>query len=119
MAQKLRLFPALVQLGDRMKILSEQKSRALAEKNGWSLEFAQGFLKGQYSRQCGARLSTYGTVGLDDYCLGFRAGYFERQNTAARRVETSAAQNLSTQNVRPGAVAASSVVTTLKQGLGY
>jgi hypothetical protein len=102
-----------------MKILSEQKSRALAEKNGWSIEFAEGFLKGEYSRRSGARLSAYGTVGLDDYCLGFRAGYFERQTKSATHVETSAAQNRSLQNVRPGSVAASSEATTFKQGLSY
>jgi hypothetical protein len=106
-------------MGGSMKILSEQKSRALAEKNGWSLEFAEGFLKGEYSSRCGARLSAYGTVGLDDYCLGFRAGYFERQNRAATRVETTAAQGRSAQNVRPGSVAASTVATTFKQGLAY
>jgi hypothetical protein len=106
-------------MGDRMKILSEQKSRALAEKNGWSVEFAEGFLKGEYSRRCGARLSAYGTVGLDDYCLGFRAGYFERRHKAATQPETTAAQNRSTQIVRSGSVVASSVATTFKQGLAY
>ena len=100
-----------------MKVLSDQKSRALAEKNGWSLEFAEGFLKGEYSRRCGARLSAYGTVGLDDYCLGFRAGYFERQNQPATRVETARAPERATQNVRLGAVATSSGATTFKQGL--
>jgi hypothetical protein len=90
-----------------MKILSAQKSRALADKNGWSIEFAEGFLKGEYSRRCGARLSAHGTVGLDDYCLGFRAGYFERQDKAATHAETTSAQNRSTQNVRSGSVAAS------------
>ena len=102
-----------------MKILSDQKSRALAEKNGWSVEFAEGFLKGEYSRRCGARLSAYGTVGLDDYCLGFRAGYFERQNKAAARADTTTAQNRSTPNIRSAAVAAPSVPTTFEQGLAY
>jgi hypothetical protein len=102
-----------------MKILSDQKSRTLADKNGWSLEFAEGFLKGEYSRRCGARLSAYGTVGLDDYCLGFRAGYFERQNQASTNVETAAAQGRSAQNVRPGSVAASTVATNFKQGIAY
>jgi hypothetical protein len=102
-----------------MKILSEQRSRSLAEKNGWSVEFTEGFLKGEYSRRCGARLSAYGTVGLDDYCLGFRAGYFERQGKAAPHLETAATQNRSTQNARSGSVAASSVATNFKQGLTY
>ena len=102
-----------------MKILSEQKSRALAEKNGWSLEFAEGFLKGEYSRRCGAKLSTYGTVGLDDYCLGFRAGYFERQNPSASRVDNAAAAQHAVHSARLDAVAASSATTTFKQGLAF
>jgi len=102
-----------------MKILSEQKSRALAEKNGWSLEFAEGYLKGEYSRRCGARLSAYGTVGLDDYCLGFRAGYFERQNKAAALMQTPAAPDRAAPATRRGTVAAPSGATTFKQGLAY
>ena len=74
-------------LGDRMAILLKQQSKALAKKNGWSLDFAEGFLKGEYSRSSGAKLSTYATVGLNDYCLGFRAGYFVRRNPATTRVE--------------------------------
>ena len=102
-----------------MKILSEQKSRALAEKNGWSLEFAEGFLKGEYSRRCGARLSAYGTVGIDDYCLGFRAGYFERQAPPASREKTAGTEQRNTSNPRLGAVAASTPTTTFKQRLAY
>ena len=30
-------------------------------------------------------------VGLDDYCLDFRAGYFERQNPAAMPGQNAAA----------------------------
>ena len=76
-----------VALGDRMEILLKQQSKALAKKNGWSLDFAEGFLKGEYSRRSGAKLSTYATVGLNDYCHGVRAGYFVRRNPATARVE--------------------------------
>ena len=77
----------LVALGGRMEILLRRQSKALAKTNGWSLDFAEGFLKGEYSRRGGAKLSTYATVGLDDYCLGFRAGYFVRRNPANTRIE--------------------------------
>jgi hypothetical protein len=75
-------MPGFKPTGDNMKILFAQSSDALAEKNGWSLEFADGFLKGEYSRKFGAKPSPYGMVGRDEYCVGFRAGYFERQNPA-------------------------------------
>ena len=76
-----------IALGDRMAILLKQQSKALAKTNGWSVDFAEGFLKGEYSRRSGAKLSPYATVGLNDYCLGFRAGYFVRRNPATTRVE--------------------------------
>jgi hypothetical protein len=59
-----------------MKVLS--KVNVLAERNGWSIARAQGFVDGEMSRRRGAPTSTYVRVGIDDYSLGFRAGYFER-----------------------------------------
>ncbi len=56
-------------------------SEVLAESNDWSLEKAEGFLEGEASRRRGVQPSLYYMVGLDDYCLGFRAGYFERQGS--------------------------------------
>ena len=76
-----------VALGDRVESLLNQQSKALAKENGWSLDFAEGFLKGEYSRRSGGKLSAYATVGLNDYCLGFRAGYFVRRNPATSPVE--------------------------------
>ena len=98
-----------------MKTLSGQKSKALAEENGWSLDFAAGFLKGEYSRRSNARLSAYTMVGLDEYCLGFRAGYFERRNLAMR-VEIPAAPERATQSVRGANFATPSAATTFKHG---
>jgi hypothetical protein len=89
-----------------MKIPPEQMSKALAEKNGWTLEFADGFLNGEYSRKFGAKPSPYGMVGRDEYCLGFRAGYFERGTAASMRVEIPAAPERTLQNVSLGATAA-------------
>jgi hypothetical protein len=59
-----------------MKVLS--KLQVLAQRNGWSIARAQGFVHGEMSRRRGAAPSTYARVGIDDYCLGFRAGYYER-----------------------------------------
>jgi hypothetical protein len=102
-----------------MKILSEQKSKVLAEKNGWSVDFAEGFLKGEYSRRSSVRLSSYGMVGLDEYCLGLRAGYFERQNQVPTRVQSAAGPEQAPYGGHVGAVTASSSATTFKQGFAY
>ena len=59
-----------------MKVLS--KVNVLAERNGWSVAHAQGFVDGEMSRRRGLPPSTYAQVGIDDYCLGFRAGFYER-----------------------------------------
>lgn len=73
-----------------MKVLSKEKSRVLAEKNGWSLEKAEGFVDGEISRRLNTKPSMYVQVGIDDYSLGFRASYYERDGgsvaTSDRRV---------------------------------
>jgi hypothetical protein len=63
-------------MGGKMKVLS--KVQVLADRNGWSLARAQGFVDGEMARRRGASASTYARVGIDEYCLGFRAGYYER-----------------------------------------
>ena len=63
-------------MGGKMKVLS--KVQVLAQRNGWSIARAQGFVDGEMSRRRGAPPSTYARVGIDEYCLGFRAGYYER-----------------------------------------
>ena len=67
-----------------MKVLSTEKSKLLAEQNGWSLAHAQGFVEGETSRRLGTAPSLHALVGIDEYSLGFRAGYFERKNQDAR-----------------------------------
>jgi len=62
-----------------MKVLFKEKSKFLAEKYGWSLARAQGFVDGETCRRRRAQPSAYVQVGIDDYCLGFRASYYERQ----------------------------------------
>ena len=62
-----------------MKDLYNEKIKVLAERNSWSLAHAKGFIDGETSRRRGKGLSTYVQVGIDQYCLGFRAGYYERR----------------------------------------
>ena len=63
-----------------MKARSTERFTQLAQQNGWSLEFAQGHVDGEASRRLGNALAVHARVGIDQYSLGFRAGYFERQN---------------------------------------
>lgn len=61
-----------------MKVLTEESVKLIASKNGWSQTFAKGFVEGNSSRRRGAKPSAYAQIGIDEYCLGFRAGYYER-----------------------------------------
>jgi hypothetical protein len=63
-----------------MKLLSEEKSKILADKHGWSIARAQGYVAGEASRRRDEVPSTYALIGIDDYAVGFRAGYFVRQS---------------------------------------
>jgi hypothetical protein len=73
-------------IGGKMKVFS--KVQVLAERNGWSIARAQGFVDGEMSRRRGAAPSTYTQVGIDDYSLGFRAGYYERGNAQPKGAAT-------------------------------
>jgi hypothetical protein len=66
-----------------MNILSREKFKVLAEKNGWSLDHAKGFVDGESSRRRGKPPTRLALIGIDEYCLGFRAGYFERQQSGS------------------------------------
>ena len=69
--------------GGQVKDLSEEKIKVLAEKNGWSVMRAEGFLDGETCRRLGNTPSRYVQVGIDEYSAGFRASYYERQNLAS------------------------------------
>jgi len=75
-----------------MKSLSTERSRVLAEQQGWSPGFAQGFVEGETSRRLGGTPTLHAMVGIDEYSLGFRAGFFERKGAAsqATRAEPAA-----------------------------
>ncbi len=62
-----------------MHYLTKEKTKVLAEKNGWSLARAEGFVDGEAFRRRGLTPSKHAQVGIDDYSLGFRAGYYERR----------------------------------------
>ena len=61
-----------------MKVLSEEKSKVLAKQNGWSLAWAEGFVDGERCRRLGLKTPKYVHVGIDEFSLGFRAGYYDR-----------------------------------------
>ena len=62
-----------------VKVLTREKCLVLAERNGWSTERAKGYVDGETCRSRGKKPSKYVLIGIDEYSLGFRAGYFERQ----------------------------------------
>ena len=62
-----------------MKVVS--KAKVLSERNRWSMERAQGFVDGEVSRRRGVTPTKHAQVGIDEYSLGFRAGYYERRES--------------------------------------
>jgi hypothetical protein len=62
-----------------MKDLYKEKIKVVADRNGWSPTHAHGYVDGDIARRRGATPSKYAQVGIDEYCLGFREGYYERK----------------------------------------
>jgi hypothetical protein len=62
-----------------MKVLASEKIKWLAAKNSWSLAQSEGFIDGDACRRRGTMPSMYAQIGIDEYSLGFRAGYYERK----------------------------------------
>ena len=56
----------------------KEKSQVLAERYGWSLAAAQGYVDGETFRKRRVAPPVYPLVGIDEYAEGFRAGYFHR-----------------------------------------
>ncbi len=52
------------------------KSTGFPEQNGRTLAQDNGYIDGLSTRQRGVRPANYVLIGRDEYCLGFRAGYF-------------------------------------------
>ena len=70
-----------------VKVLTKEKCQVLAERNGWSIERAKGFVDGETCRARGKKPSKYALIGIDEYSLGFRAGYYERRNGTPRSTD--------------------------------
>ncbi|HVQ61859.1 MAG TPA: hypothetical protein VMS53_07240 [Burkholderiales bacterium] len=58
-----------------MKVLLKDDFRDLAEKNGWSEGFAEGYVDGKAARTNGTQTHRYPLGDLDEYRMGFLAGY--------------------------------------------
>jgi hypothetical protein len=71
--------------------LSEEKLRILVEMLGWSRARARGYVKGEAARRCGEIPPPHSIVGIDEYALGYRAGYFVRESTRFQSEETKGA----------------------------
>ena len=67
-----------------MKALSVETSKVLATRIGWSGVRAKGYIDGIRCRRRGKVPSQYAAIGIDEYALGFRAGYFERQHSPVK-----------------------------------
>lgn len=65
---------------DNVRSLTKEKSTSLSEQNRWPLAYAEGYISGQSERWRGNPPSSYIVAGIDQYALGFRAGYFVRPN---------------------------------------
>ena len=79
----------------------ELLSEVLAKQNGWSLHFAEGFTAGQALRRRGEPIPRHAMVGIDEFALGFRAGFFTRQSSASLQVQVAAILETEEQ-YRPG-----------------
>ena len=64
--------------GDFHKVAARPKSEELETPYGWSPDRARGYVDGVACRMGGNGPSKYMLVGIDEYALGFRAGYYNR-----------------------------------------
>ena len=58
-----------------MRALLKDDFKDLAEKNGWSEAFAEGYVDGKAARTQGTQTHRYPVGDLDEYRSGFLAGY--------------------------------------------
>jgi hypothetical protein len=66
---------------EKLKVVTKQNVEVVATIDGWSPDRARGYFDGETFRLQNQTPPRYALVGIDDYCLGFRAGYFNRQIT--------------------------------------
>ena len=65
-----------------------------AQLNARSLTYAQGYFDGDRARMSGKAYTTYVMVGIDEYCLGFRAGYFANDRSLPNTIASDNKSNL-------------------------
>jgi hypothetical protein len=68
-----------------MKLASSGELRDLAAKNGWSRDFAEGYVDGRAARQRGIQSPKYPLGNLEEYRQGFLAGYSLVRERRCRR----------------------------------
>jgi hypothetical protein len=88
-------------MATKMKTLLKQKLTVLAKTNGWSLARTEGYVDGQTVRRRGKLPSKYALIGIDEYCAGFRTGYFDRQHGDSPRRDTRHSPANTAGHVRP------------------
>ena len=69
-----------------MKPASNEEPKNLAEKNGWTRDFAEGYADGRATRQHGTQSPKYPLGDLDEYRQGFLVGYSAFREKRSRGV---------------------------------
>src|SRR6185295_20189385 len=87
--------------GNAAKVASAKKLKVVSDRYGCSIAYAQGYLEGEALRTRGAPPSHYALVGIDDFAVGFRAGYFLRNRRRSVPVAALEAKLVSDSS-RPG-----------------
>jgi len=64
--------------GGRYNVKTNPMSERLETAYDWSPDRARGYADGVVCRMSGNRISKYVLVGIDEYSLGLRAGYYNR-----------------------------------------
>jgi hypothetical protein len=70
--------------GENFNVLSGEIGDVLIKEMGWTRERAEGYLEGQQYRRQRLAPTEYHKVGIDEYALGFRAGYFRPINVVSQ-----------------------------------
>jgi len=68
-----------------MKVLHSGEARLPAQENRRSPAFEKGHADGVDRRARGDAPGNFVRIGIDAYSLGFRAGYFEREDPGSER----------------------------------
>ena len=69
--------------------LIKEKARMSTEEHAWPPGYADGYVEGRSRRGRGEPPGAYLMVGIDEYALGFRAGYFQRKGAAITQTRAS------------------------------